>query len=275
MACSDTDRIPAAAYLAVRADAGRLPLPDRSCDLVIGSPPYLECRDYGIAAGRRLDAWIDWMLGVTREALRVSKGLVLWVCAGDGGLRYRPGPEGLLYRAHREGIPTLRPDYWRANKPPTGTKRWFTNTMEYVLAFGEPSHFNPVPLATSVKYRGGGAFRMRGRSGARVGGSNYPTHGIRRTVPNCFYVPVGGGRMGHALASENEAPFPVGVPHRFVVTCSPPGGLVLDPFGGGGTTAQAALQAGRRCVTADLRMNQCELAMRRLATVTPGFAFLD
>ena len=41
---------------------------------------------YGLeAAARRLDAWIAWMLDVSRESLRVSRGLVLWVCSGDGG----------------------------------------------------------------------------------------------------------------------------------------------------------------------------------------------
>lgn len=257
----------------LQADAVRLPFADRAFDICIGSPPYLAQRDYGIGAARRLEAWITWMLDVTREALRVSRGLVLWVCAGDGGVRYTPGPEGLLYRAHVAGIPTLRPDYWRANKPPTGTTKWFTNTMEYILAFGEPAYFDPAPLATRVKHGSGGAFRLRNKAGQRVGGSNYPTHGIRKTVPNCFYVPVGGGRMGHPLASENEAPYPVGVPARFIATCCPPAGLVLDPFGGSATTLQAALELGRRCVVADLRESQCRLARRRLATITPGFAF--
>lgn len=256
-----------------RADAVRLPFADASMDLVIGSPPYIDARLYleggrDLGISRNLDEWVAWMLAVTREALRVSRGLVLWVCAGDGGSHYTPGPEGLLYQAHKAGIPTPRPDYWLANKPPTGAN-WFTNTVEYVLAFGEPAYFDPTPLATPVRYGSGGAFRMRSRDGERVGGSNYPTHGDRKTVPNGFYVPVGGGRMGHPLASENEAPYPVGVPSRFIATCTPKGGAVLDPFAGSGTTLHAARDLGRVGIGCDLRLSQCQLSRRRLATVTP------
>ena len=84
-----------------QADATRLPLADQAVDLVIGSPPYLGQRTYGIAADRDLDAWIAWMLVVTREALRVSSGLVVWIVAGVGGAHYLPGPEGLTYLAGR------------------------------------------------------------------------------------------------------------------------------------------------------------------------------
>jgi hypothetical protein len=71
----------------VRADALRLPFSDQAFDLVLGSPPYTNARlyledgkDLGIARGCR--EWVEWMLAVTSEALRVSRGLVLWVCAG-------------------------------------------------------------------------------------------------------------------------------------------------------------------------------------------------
>ncbi len=53
------------------ADAVRLPLPDRSVDLVLGSPPYVDARTYGIGAQRQCQEWVDWMLLVTAEACRV------------------------------------------------------------------------------------------------------------------------------------------------------------------------------------------------------------
>jgi hypothetical protein len=248
-----------------QADAARLPLADQSVSLVIGSPPYLARRDYGIGAGRQIDDWVLWMLGCTREALRVSRGPVVWVVAGSGGIGYQPGPEWLLAAAFNAGLPVNRPCYWEANKPPSG-KKWFTNVVEYVLCFGPVPHFDPSALATPLKYSSGGAFRQRGVDGARKAGSAYPTHKTRRTVPNLFRVPVGGGRMGHPLATENEAPYPVGVPARFVAALTRPGDLVLDPFSGGGSTGQACQELGRRYIGLDKRPCQCELARRRLAT---------
>lgn len=60
-------------HLFGQADVVHLPLPDRSVDLVFGSPPYIDARSYGIKAQRNCQEWIDWMLVVTEEACRVSK----------------------------------------------------------------------------------------------------------------------------------------------------------------------------------------------------------
>ena len=139
--------------------------------------------------------------------------------------------------------------------------------MEYVLAFGNPRHFNAAAVATPLKYRTGGRFRQRGKDGQRKLGSAYPTHTTRRTAPNLVHIPVGGGLLGHALAHENEAPYPIGVPTHFIRACCPPGGIVLDPFAGSGTTAHAAQNEGRRWLAFDLRQSQCDLTHRRLATV--------
>ena len=90
---------------------------------------------------------------------------------------------------------------------------------------------------------------------------------------NLIHTKPGGGNMGHSFAHDNEAPYPVEVPAFFIRSHAPPGGLVLDPFIGSGTTVHAALQEGRRGVGCDLRQSQCLLSRKRTRTVTPGFAF--
>jgi len=90
---------------------------------------------------------------------------------------------------------------------------------------------------------------------------------VKANPGNVIKCVVGGGVMGHKLAHENEAPFPLALAERFVLSCCPPGGIVLDPFIGSGTTAHAAMKHGRRCIGIDVRESQIELTRRRLASL--------
>src|ERR1051326_762582 len=88
----------------LQADAARLPFANDAFDLVLGSPPYADARTYGIGAQREADEWVEWMLNVTKEATRVSKGLVLWVAAGvTRDWCYWPCCEGLMWEWFKRG----------------------------------------------------------------------------------------------------------------------------------------------------------------------------
>ena len=92
--------------------------------------------------------------------------------------------------------------------------------------------------------------------------------GVTKANPgNVIKCVVGGGVMGHPLAHENEAPFPLSLAEAFVRSFCPPGGIVLDPFSGSGTTGHAATEYGRHYIGIDCRESQTELAGRRLAEV--------
>ena len=52
--------------------------------------------------------------------------------------------------------------------------------------------------------------------------------------------------------TEHNASFPSELVRRWILTGSPPGGLVLDPFVGSGTTLQVALNLGRHSIGIDL-----------------------
>jgi hypothetical protein len=302
----------------VQGDALRLPFPDRVFDLVIGSPPYLDARlyleeglDFGIARG--CIAWVEWLLEVTDEALRVSKGLVVWVCAGKTDKwNYQPGPEMLLAEWFKRGGHAFRPVYWhRSGIPGSGGRQWYRADIEYCLAFkrpGELPYADPKANGHKPKWGLGGEMSNRGRNGSRVnqwGGhvavtyankkgrrvtQNSPNHVYAGSAHgqkddridalsaianpgNMIHTSVGGGKLGHKMAHENEAPYPVAIPAFFIASHAPSGGLVLDPFAGSSSTGQAALESGRRYVGLDLRRSQCLLSRKRLATITPGFRF--
>jgi hypothetical protein len=178
-------------YLLGVGDARRIPLPDQSVDLVIGSPPYTFARTYGIGAQRDCRSWVRWMLDVTAEAVRVSRGLVLWVVAGQTrGHCYEPSPEGLLWEWWSRGVGSgvyfdgielprrtvaecqcWRPAYWhRIGIPGSGGKKWLRADVEYVLCFkGEGNDFwtDNTAMGKPPVYAPGGALSYRLKNGAR------------------------------------------------------------------------------------------------------------
>ena len=52
---------------------------------------------------------------------------------------------------------------------------------------------------------------------------------------------------------------------RELVRCVEPGGLILDPFAGSGSTGVAALMTGRRFIGIEREAAYVEIARRRLA----------
>jgi len=59
--------------------------------------------------------------------------------------------------------------------------------------------------------------------------------------------------------------FPVNLVKPIIVSSCPPGGLVLDPFAGSGSTGVAAVMEGRRFVGIELDPGYADLARRRIA----------
>jgi len=311
----------------LKADAARLPFADKSVDLVLGSPPYCDARTYGINAQRGCQEWVEWMLTVTAEAVRVSRGMVIWVCAGvTRDWCYWPAPEGLLYEWQKQGGRCWRPAYWnRVGIPGSGGKQWLRADVEYCLAFTNCAAAIPWSDNTAnghpPKWAPGGAMSHRLSSGTRKnqwGGGEKSTGGTRRkdgtlTRPakpkpshrfparsvvtikrdgqhsqesttyqepvianpgNCISgINVGGSIMGSKLCHENEAPYPEALAKWFIRHLCPPGGIVLDPFSGSGTTASAAVQLGRNGIGTDIRESQVELSRRRCASLQPEMMF--
>lgn len=68
---------------------------------------------------------------------------------------------------------------------------------------------------------------------------------------------------------SHVAPFPIDLPLRAIAAGCPPGGRVLDPFSGAGTTGLAALRLGRRYLGVDVRSEFHEETIIRLRPYLP------
>ena len=124
--------------------------------------------------------------------------------------------------------------------------------------FSDNTQFGKPPL-----YTAGGQPSMRGRDGMRATEKKAKSSKRKKYVPpaisnpgNVIRVPVGGGKMGNKLAHSGEAPMAMGVAERFVRWFCRPGGVVIDPCCGTGTTIHAAVAAGRRGFGCDMRKSR-------------------
>lgn len=68
----------------------------------------------------------------------------------------------------------------------------------------------------------------------------------------------------------SAAPFPIELPARCIRLSTWPGETVLDPFGGGGTTAEAADLLGRHGISVDISAHQTAVTNDRLTTLFGG-----
>ena len=75
-----------------------------------------------------------------------------------------------------------------------------------------------------------------------------------------------GANRSAAERTPHPAQFPLAVIDRIIKACSNPGDIILDPFVGSGTTAEAALSNGRIVVGFEIRPDYIEIASRRIKT---------
>ncbi len=243
-------------------------MPDKHVDLTIGSPPYAgKGQRYGTKAKWPPEPWIEWMHNVTKQAVRVSSNVVVWIVNGfvkDG--HYQPVVEALISDCWRGGLRCERPVIWHKNAPPN-RRDWFGNDWEFCIAFRPENsigYFDHEAIGTPPKFSAGGRFRQRTANGKRRLGNEYPKGKLTRPR-DVLRVTVGGGHLGSDLAHLNEAPFPEKIVEPFILTCCRAGKTALDPFVGSGTVPAVAARYGRGYIGIDNRQDQIDLSKRRIA----------
>lgn len=283
-------------------------LEPRSVDLVFGSPPYEDCRDipddpFPVYKGQ---AWVDWMIQYYERGLYVSKGLVAFVMQGKTrNFKWSPTPALLIADLHRAGFNLRRPPiFQRYGVPGSGGKDWLKCNYEFIVTASHPGklHWSDnTACGHPPKYGPGGPCSNRKKDGSRVnqwGNTGKLTERQKDGKTTCTikpshvyvdpnkvpkdYVPpvlcnpgdvincgaMGKGHMGSDYAHKNEAPFPEQLAEFFIRTFVPPGGTVLDPFSGSGTTCAVAKKLGRNYIGIDIRESQTTLARARLQEST-------
>lgn len=243
-------------------------MPGNSVDLVLCSPPYEDARSYGIGFKLKGQAWVDWAVPRYIECTRVCRGLVAWVVEGrTSKFRWSAVPVLLMVDLHNLGVNLRKPPIMRrVGIPGSGGPDWWRNDYEFIVCSskGKLPWSDNTAIGRPPKYRPGGKPSHRTKTGSRVSSRSGYSPPAKANPGNVIECHGGGGHMGSKLAHENEAPFPEKLAEAFILSFCPPGGTVLDPFCGSGTTMAVAKRHGRSSIGIDIRDTQVNLSLRRL-----------
>ncbi|MEI2826878.1 MAG: site-specific DNA-methyltransferase [Dermatophilaceae bacterium] len=271
-------------------------MPDASVDCIITSPPYFRLRDYGVdgqlGLETHVDDWVRELRAVSRALQRVlvDKG-TMWLNLGDtysthpsnGAARKSlvGAPERLLLALIDDGWIVRNKVVWAKTNPmPTSVTDRLSTTYEVVyLLVKSPRYFFDLD-AIREPHRSLPAVAPRGvGKGVKYTGRRSPWLGPNSDGDSGLVTLKAAGRVGHPLGKNpgdvwrlstarykgaHFATFPETLVERMIRAGCPPGGLILDPFMGAGTTAVVAERLGRDWVGIELSREFRDQAERRI-----------
>lgn len=227
---------------------------DGSVDLVIADPPYGLGKDYGNDSDRLSGAdYLDFSrrwVEATLPKLKTTGSLYVF-------LSWQNCPE--VFSLLKTRMTMINEIIWDRRVPSMGgSTRKFSSVHDNIglFALGRDYYFDldsvRIPYdAETKKARSRSIFV--GKKWLEVGYNPKDVWSVSRI---------------HSQDPEREAhptQKPVEIVERMVLASCPPGGLVLDPFMGSGTVAQAALAHGRRVAGFEMNPEYFAIAQQRAA----------
>ncbi len=242
-------------------------------DLIVTSPPYADARKKHYDSVHP-DDFAEWLLTFHEpfwDALKPTGSLIINI--KDKVV------DGVRHRYVWHTIEALSALGWHAiddylwHKPNPMPGYWPTRLRDgweycFHLAKSKKPYFNAdavrQPIGewaeTRLKNLGDNDLnRHNSENDSGFGRDISKWVGKKTVLPsNVLSMAVVGKNKGH------PAVFPVGLPLFFIKLLCPENGLVVDPFGGSGTTGIAALSLGRDSILIDNNAEYCASAIERL-----------
>ena len=257
-------------------------IPDNSIDMVFTSPPYAERRKttYG---GIPENDYVDWFLPIGAEIKRILKP------TGSFFLNIKPHTNkgerslyvyDLVCQLKREtGFMFVEEYCWTKNAFPGSLKGRFKNAFEPVYHFtkGNPNQitFNPIACGTPMKEESiARTYRKQcgePKNGSGMIGMN--TTNIRNLE---FARPsnvINVNNVSNQFSDKqlHPATFPEGLVEFFVKSFTNENDIVLDPFGGSGTTGIVCKNHKRQFILMEKQQEYFELIQKRVADFNKNF----
>lgn len=259
----------------LQADARQITLHDQTVQCVVTSPPYWQQRSYKggereIGQEVHCNLFVEAIIQVFGEIRRVLRddGTV-WLNLGDTAMKSIPWRVAIALQ-DRGWI--LRSDIvWAKSYSfhpstagscmPESVKNRPTRSHEYIflLTKSEKYFYDHVAVKENGIYPAG--TKAAKGSGKRQGNrrkAEYAVYSGKRNLRSVWCINPKPYKEAHFST------FPPALVEPCIKAGSRTGDLVLDPFGGSGTTAFVAGQLGRSCVSLDLNPDYLQLQRKRL-----------
>lgn len=250
-------------------------MPDNSIDLVVTSPPYDDLRDYD---NKNKLIWnFEIFKKVAKQLYRILKkgGTIVWIVGDktkDGNKSLTSFKQALYFQKLGFYIYDVI-IYEKAGSGPPHSKRYF-NTFEYmfIITKGKPKTVN---LLADKKNSCAGMttyseITRREKDGTLTnkGRKIINEYGVRTNIWR--YNNGKGFSTKDEIAYKHPAIFPEKLVDDHILSWSNPGDIVLDPFGGSGTTAKESIKLDRKWIYIDSVEKYCKIAEERIKIIYNG-----
>jgi DNA modification methylase len=233
-------------------------------DLTVTSPPYDNLRIYN---GYSFD-----FENLVKELYRVTKQgcFVVWV-VGDATNKDNETGTSFKQALFFKDVGFNLLDtmiFLKRNPQPLNTKKRYNPSFEYMFVFskGSPKTVNLIKESCiHAGKKNTGSMRNSGKDDLQKKSGYGNPYKDKKTKNNVWEYVV--GRDKDQQIFKHPAIFPEKLAEDHVISWSNPGDIVLDPFGGSGTTAKMAKLNGRNFIHIDISEEYNEIARQRIEGV--------
>jgi site-specific DNA-methyltransferase (adenine-specific) len=234
--------------------AGMARIPDGAIDLILTDPPYNLGKDYGNASDQQgveeYLAWTERWIDAALPKLKPNGSLYIF-------LTWRFAPE--IFVMLKQRMTMMNEIIWDRRVPSMGgSVRSFSSVHDTIGFFVNRKDYYFDLDAVRIPYD---AQTKKARSRSIFIGAKWLEVGYN---PKDVWS-VSRLHREHPERADHPTQKPLEIIERMVKASCPPGGVVLDPFMGSGTTAIAARQAGRHFIGFELNPDYCAIVRARLA----------
>ena len=245
------------------ADVAKLLDGVESADLLFTSPPYADLREYN--GNKDLD------VAHISQFIRCYAPYVDYQCV-NLGLKFKnrevvPYWDDYIDVAHEAGLKLMAWCVW--DKGQCGSigqqKNFIPTRHEWIFIFGrEAKKLNKTVAKKEDSINNKRVRKVRQPDGHMEVSSNGDT--------SCEFKPMESVTRIYSekgpIRLEHPAVFPVALPAEYIKALTEPGGVIVEPFGGSGTTLIAAERLGRVCYAMELDPGYCDVIVRRWEKTT-------